>query len=281
MHNVNKFFDKIFVMSPKHNKARRAYIEGHFQERGITNWEFHDAIDYKLLTKEARTFLSSSGLLLEEGYPWLPLNDTQVVACLSFMQMLLKAKHNHCERILHLEDDVFFYKDYDVLFDEAISNLPDDWDAIHFYSHIPIGSKKYNDEYREKINDHIHKGFSEGSGALCIGYNRRAIDLMFTRIFPLESGIDGVANTASGNWYHRHEEYTAYICSKFLCKENKNLPNTHDKVSKGKPTRKADDNHIIPPHMTTEEEKKQLEEEAKKPQRWKDVRKRNILRDDE
>jgi hypothetical protein len=33
--------------------------------------------------------------------------------------------------------------------------------------------------------------------------------------------------------------------------------------------------------MTTEEEKKQLEEEAKKPQRWKDVRKRNILRDDE
>jgi GR25 family glycosyltransferase involved in LPS biosynthesis len=259
MNNINTFFDKIFVMSPANNTERREYINKHFYERGITNWEFHDAIDYRLLTAEARIFLGKSGLLSEEGHPWLPLNDTQIVACLSFMQMLLKAKGCRYQRILHVEDDIYFYDDYETLFDTAVSNLPDDWDAVHFYSHIPVGSQKFNDSYREKINSEIYKGFSEGSGALCIGYNRRAVNLMFTRVFPIDSGIDGIANTASGNWYEGHEDYIAYICKNFICRENRKLPNSHSGATKSKnDTRKAQDEHLIPPHMTTNKEKEKL-----------------------
>jgi len=246
-------------MSPANNTERREYINKHFYERGITNWEFHDAIDYRLLTAEARIFLGKSGLLSEEGHPWLPLNDTQIVACLSFMQMLLKAKGCRYQRILHVEDDIYFYDDYETRFDKAVSNLPNDWDAIHFYSHIPIDSQKFNDIYREKINSEIYKGFSEGSGALCIGYNRRAVNLMFTRVFPIDSGIDGIANTASGNWYEGHEDYIAYICKNFICRENRKLPNSHSGATKSKnDTRKAQDEHLIPPHMTTNKEKEKL-----------------------
>ena len=257
----NNFFNRIIVMSPLHNTERRAYIEQHFEERGITNWEFQDAINYKLLTSDARKFLSSSGLLSEEGQPWLPLKNTQIVACLSLLQMLQKCRHNFWDKVLHVEDDVFFYENYEDLFYEAVMNLPDDWDALHFYSHIPVGCGNFNDAYREKINDYIYKGFSEGSGAICIGFNRRAIELMFTRIFPIDSGIDGIVNTASGNWYYRHEEYTAYICKNFMCYENRSLPNTHkaaDITERG-----ANDAHIIPPHMTTDKQKKELESLAK------------------
>lgn len=256
-------------MSPLHNKERREYINEHFYKRGITNWEFHDAIDYKLLTKEARAFLGESGLLLEEGNPWLPLNNTQIVACLSFMKMLLKAKYRRYQKILHVEDDIYFYNDYSELFDQAASNLPEDWDAVHFYSHVPVGSNKFNDLHREKINDKIYKGFSEGSGAVCIGYNARAIDLMFTRVFPIDSGIDGIANTVSGNWYEGHENYIAYICKNFICRTNNNLPNSHSRATKNKKdSRKAQDNHLIPPHMTTNEEKKKLKLEAQD-ESWK------------
>ena len=263
-------------MSPLHNKERREYISKHFYEKGITNWEFHDAIDYRLLTAEARAFLGKSGLLSEEGRPWLPLNDTQIVACLSFMQMLLKAKDCFYNKILHVEDDIYFYDDYEILFNKAVSDLPDDWDAVHFYSHVPVGSQKFNDSYREKINSEIYKGFSEGSGAACIGYNKRAIDLMFTRVFPIDSGIDGVANTVSGNWYDGHEDYIAYICKNFICRTNDELPNSHSSVKKGEVRlRKAQDDHIIPPHMTSSEEKENLKIEAQD-ESWKYDTKRPV-----
>ena len=175
------------------------------------------------------------------------------------LKMFLKFKHNHWERVLHVEDDVFFYEDYQDKFHESMKYLPEDWDAVHFYSHIPTGCGKFNDVYRKKINDYFHKGFSEGSGSLCIGFTRRAIELMFTRIFPIDSGIDGVVNTVSGNWYHGHEDYSAYIINDFVCQPNRTLPNSHKKINKDNTeTRKASDADIIPPHMTSDEEKKDL-----------------------
>ena len=223
MIDINKFFDKIIVLSPERNIARRRHITNHFHERGITNWQFFTAMDYKFITKEVRDCLHHAGYLAESGAPYLPLPRTEISCRLSFTSMLIHARSKCFNRILFIEDDIIVNEDYAETFDQIISHVPDDWDTIHFHSHQKVGSGEYNDVYRQKINKYIYKGFSEGAGSLCVGFTKRCIDYMIGKSFPIHGGIDGLTNTASGNWFKDNDEYVAYISTNFMCMDFKEV----------------------------------------------------------
>ena len=205
--SLDEWFDKVFVISLPTSTARRQSVEQEFKQMGIGRYELVNAIDGFTLDLDS---LRANGTLLNEK-----LTAGEVGAYLSHIKVFQDSLERGYERVLVCEDDIVFSQNAKELFHNYLTRMPEDWDIIHFHSHIPFGSNGSTARNRQPLLPGIYRGYNEGGGTLCNAYSKRCLTYLLNRAFPFKGAIDGLTNWPTGWWT---KGYKGYIVSPFPCR---------------------------------------------------------------
>lgn len=124
---INKYFDKIYVLNLSKRKDRLADMAKRLIYLNI-DYQLYDAVDGYMLDDIYSSYKQSK----INTY----ISNSSYLACaLSHLSIYNNAKNNGYEKILILEDDILFHKNFNKKFDSLL--LPDDFDLLYL-SFIPI-----------------------------------------------------------------------------------------------------------------------------------------------
>ncbi len=156
---INTYFDRIFVINLKSRTDRREAMIKKLKNVNITNYEFVDAINgaeqpyYNLYLQRLHTrgFFEGTGAF---GILY------------SVLKVLMVSKINNYKKILILEDDVIFHKNFTILFNQKIQKIPQ-WKLLYFGTSM----EKWRIKERSSINHLNGYLVSRGQiqGAFAIG----------------------------------------------------------------------------------------------------------------
>ena len=122
--NINEYFDRIFIINLKRRNDRKENMIKKLEIANITNYEFIEAIDgneepyYSLYRSRL-----SNGTFLE--------NQNAFGVLFSALKVLVWSKNKNYNKILILEDDAIFHKDFSNIFNERIKDIPE-WKLLYF-----------------------------------------------------------------------------------------------------------------------------------------------------
>lgn len=140
-----EYFDKVFVISAKDNEERRAYVQKILSKLGI-NFEFYDAIMGVDLSDEEVNAVYDEQLALKHKTNKRPLSKPELGCALSHINIYKKIVSENLENAFIFEDDIA--PDHEKLdqIDNAINELPEDWDIVYFgtldhYKRPPLSHK--------------------------------------------------------------------------------------------------------------------------------------------
>ena len=104
--------------------------------------------------------------------------------CSAYLVILYAKKHNY-NRILLLEDDVLFHKNFNKLFNKNISFIPD-WYLLYF------GTSIHNWRFKERccFKQHYFQARGTIAGAFSVGIDHRIYDILLRYILTLNQSWD-------------------------------------------------------------------------------------------
>ena len=117
---LNKFFDAIFCLNLERRPDRKLQAEAEFKKHNI-NVEFVTGIDGKLLPDPEAISKDQ-----------LPVSPGDIGCTLSHLKIVQLAKERGLKQILILEDDVEFAENFNTVFPDYFSQVPEDWDFLYF-----------------------------------------------------------------------------------------------------------------------------------------------------
>ena len=226
---IDKFFEKIYIINLKRSCDRRSHIVKQFKELGIDNYELLEGVDGSLINSADPAW---AGILDFQNFWKASVN---ALACaLSHVKLYehVLAKTSY-ERILICEDDIVFCEDLNSRFEQIQKSICVDWDILHLHSHFPLHDPKQSrNRYRRRLNDHLHLGFNEGGGAMCYAVNRKCMKYLIDNAYPIDKSADGLTNWPSlpefnektGLWDARGS-LQAFVLWPFICEHN-HFPST-------------------------------------------------------
>ena len=154
--NINEYFDRIFIINLKKRNDRKENMIKKLEKANITNYEFVEAIDgsdepyYSLY----RTRLAN-GLFLE--------NQNAFGVLFSVLKVLVWSQNKNYRKILILEDDAIFHKDFSNIFSERIKNIPE-WKLLYF------GTSMAKWRLEERCHIEKDKNFLRAEGTITGGF---------------------------------------------------------------------------------------------------------------
>jgi GR25 family glycosyltransferase involved in LPS biosynthesis len=156
---INTYFDRIFIINLIRRPDRKEQMINKLTKANITNYEFVEAIDgnqepylslYNAKIKSSQ-FIESAGAF---------------GILFSALKVLIYSKMRKYKKILILEDDAIFHKDFSITFNNRIKNIPR-WKLLYF------GTSMHNWRFKERclFNQSNYYLKSEGTipGAFAIG----------------------------------------------------------------------------------------------------------------
>ncbi len=117
---LNKYFDAIFCLNLERRPDRKIQAEAEFAKHNI-QVEFITGIDGKTLPDPQATSQDT-----------LPVSNGDMGCTLSHLKIVQLAKERGLKQILILEDDVEFAENFNAIFPDYFSQVPDDWDFLYF-----------------------------------------------------------------------------------------------------------------------------------------------------
>lgn len=223
---ISDYFDKIFIINLPQAFKRRAAMLFQIGRMNLKNTQLIEAVDGRTIDLEK---MKAEGNLKWDDWRKRDLTQGEVGCYLSHVKVWNTIVEQNLEKALICEDDIIWRPDANEIADKFMNEVPDDWDIIHFYSYVDIGSGKHYDSGRKKISEHVWKGCLEGEGAVCYALNKRAADFLLGEAFPIRYVIDGVINKLTRPKVS--SEYRGYVCHPFLCGVS-NIQSEIDKISK-------------------------------------------------
>jgi GR25 family glycosyltransferase involved in LPS biosynthesis len=129
MNVLNKYFDKIYVITAKQHQNRICYIKKLFKNENII-FDFHYAVDVDYLNKQ---ILKDYVEYIESinNSPVVPPSMYCISATISHLQILNSFKYSDYSNVLIFEDDVYFADNYQEKLELFINNVPNDWDILN------------------------------------------------------------------------------------------------------------------------------------------------------
>lgn len=181
---INKYFDKVYVITCKNFTERHEYIKNHFLNNNL-NFEFFNSVDKNLLISNTIT-------------------NSELSLLLSHLNCILNAKLNGYKKILICEDDVNFIPNLENEFIKFVKKLPLDWDFLQF------GNQFWAEKWlrRKYISDNLYK-FEWGTGSHCIGINSSVYDSTIEKLNLMDAPVDFL-------YYYLFESYKCYCPENFL-----------------------------------------------------------------
>lgn len=133
---MNDYFDQIYCLNLDRRSDRMEVARKRFEFVDLRVERFN-AIDGQVVKPLWR---SAERPLFK--------NPSYLACALSHLSMYQQALDRGCERLLVVEDDVRVHRNLSTLAPEVLSNLPDDWDLVHF-AFIPLSDDLLHWDYRQ------------------------------------------------------------------------------------------------------------------------------------
>lgn len=210
---INNHFDRIFVLNMPRSGKRRALFLFQSKKLELANAEIIQAVDGRTLDLE---LMKAQGMLQWDKHLNRNLTAGEVGCYLSHVSAWRLLVERRLKTALICEDDILWKKDANVIVDQFMTEVPGDWDIIHFHSHSPIGSGTHNDPGRKRVSNYVWEGYNEGRGSTCYAITARGASFLLSIAFPIRSAVDGVTNWLTG-WWKRCKGYRGYVCWPFPC----------------------------------------------------------------
>lgn len=208
---VNKYFHHVFLISTVDDTGR--------QKRTMQYLD-HLGINYYLRIAPHINFLKGE-LCDEFVHSWDPKSYTHVGAMslrLCYLSIFAECIYTHKERILILEDDVVFEKNFDENFENFMNNIPCNWDLLNLGYHE---SKEVSGAWKfTELNKYVSQcdaAYASHMVAVNTIYNmRRLCEKVKTCNIP----IDYIFMYFTHVLKAENKEYmTSYIPNQILCRQ--------------------------------------------------------------
>jgi len=129
--DINNYFDHIFVLNLEKRLDRKERMIYRLNKAGITNYEFITAIDGSI-----EPYLSICNYKLK--YNGFFESPGAMGILLTVYKVLMYSKAKKYKKILILEDDAIFHKDFKDNFNKKILNIPD-WKLLYLGTSMDSG----------------------------------------------------------------------------------------------------------------------------------------------
>lgn len=181
---INKYFDRVYVITCKNFTERHNYIKNHFLSNNI-NFEFFNSIDKNLLIHNK-------------------LTTSELSLLLSHLNCVLNAKLNSYKKILICEDDINFNVNLENEFINFVEKLPLKWDFLQ------LGNQFWAEKWlkRKYISENLYK-FEWGTGSHCIAINSSVYDSVIEKLSLMNAPVDFL-------YYYLFESHICYCPENFL-----------------------------------------------------------------
>ncbi len=150
--NINTYFDRIFIINLKKNIERKELMLKKLEKLQITNYEFVTAINgYEQPYYNHYTVFRLRNQYFENAGTYGLL--------MSALKILIFSKIKKFKRILILEDDVIFHKNFINEFNKKIKDIPQ-WKLLYF------GTSLHEWRFTERCKMISNKGIMTSSGSI-------------------------------------------------------------------------------------------------------------------
>jgi len=187
---INTYFDKIYVLNLDRRPDRMEKMEKRLKQWGITNWVRFPAIDGSQSPHwEEWKHYSKSRLTRVEKTKY---NRKAIASCGSWAilkatyHLLRDAQKNKYERILILQDDDLFHKNFHEEFAKAIKVVPKDWRLFY------LGATQHNWSHIIKAKHYYHPN-GTADGAFAVGVHSKIYEEFIKEILKFDMPVDSGA----------------------------------------------------------------------------------------
>lgn len=195
---INKFFDKVYVVTCKKLEKRHEYIKKHFRERNI---------EFEFIYGPSVESLNLSEYNLSKKFSNIKKCNYQLCILLTHKLVWDKIIENNYEKCLICEDDVFFPDFFEKEFTDFSKNLTNiNWDLLQ------LGWQPHNFVWdKDKIlNKFVKKNWCFIGGAHCYGVNIKAIQTLLSTVTWFKKNVSDNDN----NFFRKkqiHKTIDGYI----------------------------------------------------------------------
>lgn len=149
-YNINTYFDKIYIINLERRPDRRENIERRLKKHKVTNYVVFPATDgskhpmyqYYLRFKGFTDSAGAFGVLS------------------SAARLLVDAAQKGYKRILILEDDAVFHRDFDNQFQKRVAVIPQDWKLLYF------GTSMRKWRFQQRAQHHKTRQYCTSTGTI-------------------------------------------------------------------------------------------------------------------
>lgn len=169
----NDFFDEIFVLSIERRYNRWILLKEKLIREGIYVKTFNGVdknsprmiIEYKTFLQKHKTY-----------WEW---SDGNFAILRSFYNLYIHIARNcpTLEKVLILEDDILFHKNFNILFNEAINSIPQDWKLWY------LGGTYWNRTHIKTINNSPFTKVKSMTGNFALALTRKTINEIIPLLF--------------------------------------------------------------------------------------------------
>lgn len=162
---INKFFNRVYVITCNNLIDRQIYIKNHFSKNNI-KFEFVESWD-KYIFSDGDVCAAQKSLIS------------------SHIRCILDAKIHKLNNILICEDDAYFVENFESEFNKFINILPEDWD------YIQLGNQIWAAHWlrRTKIKENLYR-FFWGTGSHGVGIKQSVFDETIKMLQTYKSNSD-------------------------------------------------------------------------------------------
>lgn len=188
IHPLNRFFDQIFIISIKRNKHR---LDIFLNQNSSLNVEVFEGVDGIELFPELehvwmfpKSFFLGNGLSYDRCCHW---NKGQLGCAMSNLALQKNIVEQKLNKVLILEDDALIVEDQLPFFQNAIAELPHDWDLFYLgFNPISRWSENKFTKIPLKIKHFFKPSIIEGLSSS--NFNKQ----FFSKSFSKNLNIPGV-----------------------------------------------------------------------------------------
>ncbi|HVD99078.1 MAG TPA: glycosyltransferase family 25 protein [Cytophagaceae bacterium] len=170
---IGQYFDKTYLINIPHRETRRIQSLLECEKVGLDPFVF-PAID---------GFKEQTPYQNPRNIPAIQWNHGAAALNLTTIKLLEDAKRNKYRSVLILEDDIEFHPQINMIVDEYIDGIPEDWEMIQFGCvHKQTPEKVTYRVFRIRQADCLH----------CYAIRDTAYDLMIEEILKMNQPLDWI-----------------------------------------------------------------------------------------
>jgi GR25 family glycosyltransferase involved in LPS biosynthesis len=205
---INNFFKDVYVITTSVDTERQKYIIDYLKKNDLS-FEIRTAVPSHFLNNYPVKDLWNSPRIT---------NSNEISLCLCYLSILKECIYMQKDKILILEDDIVFEKDYEIKFLNFMENVDNCWNILNFGYH----HKKYDGFWKfTEINKYVSDAEVSWTTHMIAFNGLNILSTIAEKIISSTIPIDFIINyfTHICKCEKKKEVMKCYIPNEIICKQ--------------------------------------------------------------